>query len=136
MLSHFVYTCQATPLQISQCMLILIVFIMQVSTNGLVSFEGFFDLPNACPFPCADVPVIAPIWINLNFENNGLLYYRVSHDTATLNQVVDRIAQVNPGLHDYQPTLAVIVTWFEASPVFAPVSILWTTKNIRSYNVV
>ena len=103
-----------------------LVFNMQVSTNGFVSFEGVFDLADACPLPCADVPLIAPIWINLNFETDGLLYYRVSQKAATLNQVVDRIAQVNPGLCDYQPTLALIVTWFEASPVFSPVSIRYS----------
>lgn len=86
-----------------------------------MSFEESFDQSTGCLLPCADVPIIAPIWIDLDFASNGLLYYRSSQDPATLKQVADMIAQENPGLSDYQPTLAVIVTWFEASPVFSPV---------------
>ena len=89
-----------------------------------MSFDGPFDMPNACSFlPCADVPVIAPIWIDLDFLNFGLLYYRVSQDSATLERVRDMIVQQNPAtLSAYQPTLAVIVTWSEARPDFSMVS--------------
>ncbi len=86
-----------------------------------MSFEEPFDQSTGCLLPCADVPVIAPIWIDLDFKSNGLLYYRVSQDPATLQQVASMIAQENPRLSGYQPTLAVIVTWFEASPVFSSV---------------
>ena len=89
-----------------------------------MSFDGPFNMEDACPFlPCStDVPVIAPIWIDLDFRRFGLLYYRVSQDSATLERVRDMIVQQNPAtLSAYQPTLAVIVTWFEARPGFTTV---------------
>ena len=89
-----------------------------------MSFDRAFNMEDSCGFfPCADVPVIAPIWMDLDFLNFGLLYYRVSQDSATLERVRDMIVQQNPAtLSAYQPTLAVIVTWSEAQPGFAPVS--------------
>ena len=86
-----------------------------------MSFEESYPESDGCPFPCADVPIIAPLWIDFDFESAGLLYYRVTQDPSTLKQVADMIAQENPGLCDYQPRLAVIVTWFEATPIFFPV---------------
>ena len=89
-----------------------------------MSFRGPFSSDDSCSFfPCADVPVIAPILIDLDFRSFGLLYYRVSQDSATLERVRDMIVQQNPTiLSAYQPTLAVIVTWSEAQPPFAMVS--------------
>lgn len=57
---------------------------------------------------------MAPAWTDWTFLHTGSLYYRATEDRATLDQVVEMITDVNPGLGDYQPTLAVIVTWFEA----------------------
>ena len=67
-----------------------------------------------CDLPCTFVPVIAPAWADWTFKDNGTIYYRVAQDQVTLNQVVGMITDVNPELSDYLPTLAVIVTWFEA----------------------
>ena len=61
-----------------------------------------------------DDAVIAPAWTNWTFEDSGTIYYRVAQDQVTLDQVVGMITEVNPELSDYLPTLAVIVTWFEA----------------------
>ena len=87
---------------------------MQVSTNGLLSFNGTFSAVMPCDLPCTPVPVIAPAWADWTFENNGTLYYGVAQDQVTLDQVVGMITAVNPELSDYMPTLALIVTWFEA----------------------
>ena len=59
--------------------------------------------------------MIAPLWTDLDFRSRGLIYYRTSQDPDVLNQVVDMIAAMDPGLSDYQPTLAVVVTWFDAT---------------------
>ena len=68
------------------------------------------------------MPLIAPVWIDLLFSDYGLLYYRVSQDPDTLERVKGMITEVNPMLSGYQPTLAVIVTWFDATPLFRQVS--------------
>ncbi len=85
-----------------------------MSTNGLLSFEAPFTEHRVCTLPCTTVPIIAPIWVDLIFTRSGFIYYRTTQDSAVLNKVAEMIAGVNPGLSDYQPTLAIIVTWFEA----------------------
>ena len=46
------------------------------------------------------------------------MFYRTSQDPVILSQIADAIADVNPALSDYQPTQAVVVTWFEARSHF------------------
>lgn len=75
------------------------------------------------PLPCAHVPLIAPIWTDLDFRARGAMFYRTSQDPAILNQIARSIAEVNPVLSDYRPTQAVIVTWFEALSHYDDVSI-------------
>ena len=57
--------------------------------------------------------MIAPLWVDFQFAVSGAIYSRVTYDPDTLNQVVEMITDLNPALSDYQPALAVIVTWFE-----------------------
>jgi hypothetical protein len=60
------------------------------------------------------LPLIAPLWSDFDFSTSGFIYYRQANDSETLNRVQRMITDVNPGLSAYQPTLAVVVTWFEA----------------------
>ena len=90
--------------------------VWQVSTNGLLSFEGPYQSFEPCHFPCTPEPVITPLWTDLDFSSRGLIYYRASQDPDILTQVVDMITAVNPGLSEYQPKLALVVTWFDATP--------------------
>ena len=59
-------------------------------------------------------PMIAALWANFMFDMTGAVYYRVSNDPDTLNQVVSMITDLNPKLTGYSPTMAVIVTWFRS----------------------
>ena len=82
---------------------------------------------------------LAPIWMDLDFLNYGLLYYRVSQDSATLERVRDMIVQQNPTtLSAYQPTLAVIATWSEAQPVthFSFSAVSYTTKKFSTTAII
>ena len=63
------------------------------------------------------VPTIAPLWADFDFSDVGTIYYRVvteSKDPATLEEAKNMVTNFNEDLSDYRPTLAVIVTWFEA----------------------
>lgn len=60
--------------------------------------------------------MIAPFWVDFTFRTSGAVYSRATNDQATLDQVAGMIANLNPGFSDYQPTLAVVITWFEARP--------------------
>ena len=74
--------------------------------------------------------MIAPLWADYDLRVTGAVYSRVTNDSDTLNQVVEMLADMNPALSDYQPTLAVVVTWFEprlhgelSSPSGPPVAV-------------
>ena len=73
--------------------------------------------PTSFPRSTMVVPLLAPLWEDLHFLKSGFVYYRQANDTETLARVRSMIADVNPGLSEFQPTLAVIVTWFEAKRV-------------------
>ena len=87
-------------------------FSQQVSTNGLISFINEFSsyipepLSNFFPFP-----IIAPLWMDLNPVDAGLVYYRTTMNASILERVVEMITDINSNYSDYRPSLAVIVTW-------------------------
>ena len=59
-------------------------------------------------------PMIAPLWADFNFRDQGTIYYRVTNDSKTLSEIVERIARHNSNYAEYVPTEAVIVTWFQS----------------------
>ena len=86
---------------------------LQVSTNGLVSFQSPFSSFNPSSF--SPVPVIAPLWADFDFTVTGTVYYRVSTDEATLARVSRMINDSNPDFHEFIPSLCAVVTWSEAT---------------------
>ena len=91
-------------------------FVVQVSTNGFLSFER--PEPYSSPdVSTLSIPIIAPLWVDLDFSSGGTIYYRITNDSSTLNLIVERIRDGNEELRDYTPTQAVVVTWFK-SPAF------------------
>lgn len=67
--------------------------------------DGVRSLPNQ--------PAILPLWANFNVNTSSLVYYRISKDAVTLQEVARMIYNVNIEFVLFQPTLAVIVTWFQ-----------------------
>ena len=88
-------------------MTVRITIIMQVSTNGVVSFGATFTDSFSRPFPLSTSDVlIAPFW-DLLLIQNGL--FRLSDDQTLLNKVGSTI---NDTLEfDFSPTMLFIVTW-------------------------
>ncbi len=89
-----------------------------MSTNGLLSFNEEFSSHIVMPFPRSSaplLPLIAPLWSDFNFRETGTLYYRVTDDNKILNRISREIAILNSDFTSYQPTQAVIVTWFRAT---------------------
>ena len=87
--------------------------IMQVSTNGVVTFGSEFT--NAYyprPFPLRRTymyKLIAPFWDNSNVRNGGQVLFRLSDNQTLLNQVGSTI---NDTLEfDFTPTMIFIATW-------------------------
>lgn len=101
---------------------------MQVSTNGFVSF-AMPDFQHITQFPSSGFPLIVPLSANFDFRQTGSVYYRVISESCTLMPVVaDEIRRLNPDLAaNFQPTMCVIVTWFEASRFSAMYQLVRTT---------
>ena len=58
--------------------------------------------------------MIAPLWGDFNFREEGAIYYRVTSNSDILNNIAERLAMHNSNYTDYVPTEAVIVTWFQS----------------------
>ena len=93
-------------------MTVRIIIIMQVKTNGVVSFGAsstYFSRP--LPLSSSDI-LIAPFWDDSNFVNafiGGQVLFRLSDNQTLLNQVGSII---NDSLeYDFTPTMLFIVTW-------------------------
>ena len=86
-----------------------------MSTNGLISFRNPFSSLSPEPFTQSftqfDDPIIAPLWGNFyNFFGSNV-FSRVTNSQETLEMVATQLRTVNQDFTDYNPTLAVIVTW-------------------------
>ena len=62
--------------------------------------------------------MVAPLWADFNFREEGALYYRVTNDSNTLNAISERIAKQNSNYAAFEPAEAVIVTWFQSSILY------------------
>ena len=61
------------------------------------------------------IPLVIPLWANFRPLT---ISYRVTEDTHTLQQVTEMIADRNPELSSYQPSLAVVITVVDAELSF------------------
>ena len=98
-------------------------FSPQITSNGVFSFEEvnvtqlqFLQSESSntlTPSQSSTTPLIATLWTLTPSEqdNNRTLYARVAQDNTTLGLVRDMIAAENTALSDYQPTVAIVVTW-------------------------
>ena len=88
-----------------------------MSTKGLISFRNPFSSNDPETFTQSftqfDDPIIAPLWGDFfNFEGSGSnMFSRVTNSQETLEMVATQLRTVNQNFTDYNPTLAVIVTW-------------------------
>ena len=88
-----------------------------MSTNGLISFRNPFSSFSPEPFTQSfaqfNDPIIAPLWGDFtNFEVSGSnVFSRVTNSQETLEMVATQLRTVNQDFTDYNPSLAVIVTW-------------------------
>ena len=62
-------------------------------------------------------PIIAPFWTDLIPEASvGSIYYRTTNDKLILDRIVNITTGFNQNFSNYQPSLAIIVTWEDVSP--------------------
>lgn len=90
---------------------------MQISTNGLISFQKSFTSPaveNVRPFIQLDdfnQTIIAPFWVNFEPSPQGFIHYRISNSTVDLAYVKNLITDTNPDFCGFEPSSVIVVTW-------------------------
>lgn len=116
--------------------------IMKVSNNGYICFGYCPKNQRVSLLPTSSVPLVAALWEDFDFRNSafrssGTVFYRTSNDSLLLKAMAARIAQENPDLRDFRPSLSVIVTWFEAflfSGMFSDTRVSLTTEGQQASN--
>ena len=104
-------------------MTVRITIIMQVSTNGVVSFGATFTNYGSRLFPLSTSDIlIAPFWDYFNVENGGQVLFRLSDDQALLNKVGSIIKYTLE--FDFTPTMLFIVTWSGIPAFFGSLNIV------------
>ena len=96
----------------------------QIAKSGLISStDKLSELSRLSGLPSDSdplIPLIVPMKANLRpFTIN----YRVTQDPETLQQVAGMIADRNPNLSEFNPSLAVVVTVEDAVVRFTDVSV-------------
>ncbi len=73
----------------------LVAYLIQVNTNGVISFAK--AVPSYTPrgFPRAD-PVVAPFWGDVDIRRHGNVYYRESNDSDLAQRVSDDVRRAFP----------------------------------------
>lgn len=83
---------------------------MQIIGNGVISFRWFLASSQLQNFPRADYPII-PVVAPFISQDDGILFRRNTSDPLTLSWVKQQILSQNPDLSDYEPLVALVVTW-------------------------
>lgn len=109
---------------------------LQVSTNGLISFRRPFSSYSPEPFNSNflqfDDPIIAPLWGDFtNFEGSNM-FTRATNSPETLIMVVAQLTTVNQNFTSYNPTIAVVVTWDSIREFSSRSSVVcqWLSRNL------
>ena len=92
-------------------------FLLQVSTNGVISFGIPFTRAGPQNFPLPRPPLVAPFYHDINLVRGGTIYYRQTTDDDLLETVRRRIMELSD-LRDFKPSLLFIVTWQQVAPFF------------------
>ena len=89
----------------------LINLLMQVNTNGILSFRSTFTTSFIRTFPFFSPPLIAPYWDNFDLSRGGNLFYRQTSNTTLLQRVQDLLQESLPSASSFFPTTLFIATW-------------------------
>jgi len=92
---------------------------LQVSTNGLISFQSPYSshIPNQFTSTFGNIVIVAPFWADFNPSANGAVFYRTTSEELVLNQAAEMITSIDKNFSSYHPTLAIVATWYRV-PLF------------------
>ena len=105
---HYPHTCLCICIHSSVAML-------QVNTNGVISFGSSFTSPSSSGSNFNDArsdPIIAPFWDDVNIINGGTIYYRQEFDPLIRDLVNQEINSIFPAeFPPFQASLVFVATW-------------------------
>ena len=87
------------------------IYIIQVNTNGILSFRFQFLSWTPRRFPFFGSPLIAPFWDDVNINRFGNIFYRQSFDDTLLQRARDQIRESFSSSGNFTPTVLLIATW-------------------------
>lgn len=102
-----------TKMMIFHAIIIVQMAVLQVNTNGVVSFgepeDGFISEP----FPIDGTALLTPFWGDVDTRGleSGTICYLLTSDPALLSRARDDVLAVSPTYTFFNPTQLLIATW-------------------------
>ena len=86
---------------------------LQVNTNGVVSFGAAVTDYTADPFPLTGSPMLTPYWGDVDTRGDGAgeIRYLQSNDPTLLSVARNDVLEVYPSFTFFNPTSLLIATW-------------------------
>ena len=108
--------------------ILLLIFCLQVNTDGIISFDGGSDDVNLGPFDGGYArPVVAPLSCDIStLRNRGRVYYRSTTDNATLQRATSDVSNGT----DFVATFVIIATWFNVTH-----AIPWNNPDVSKLRI-
>ena len=86
--------------------------VVQVNTNGVISFSPYFDDSTPHLFPLSGTDkIIAPYWADVDATGTGDIYYRKTTDNNLLARATKQIRIAFPNVHVASAEYLLIATW-------------------------
>jgi len=91
-------------------------FLIQVNTNGVISFIVQVSQYTPDSFPLGNNRrLVAPFWADVNTRVAGEVFYRETSDPALLQQATEDIRSSFVEHREFKATWLLIVTWYEVA---------------------
>jgi len=85
---------------------------LQVSANGVISFNDPFTSVIPSPFPLSsDTELIAPYWAHSDITSAGTVFYRETNDSDVLFRASNDVNLFFPDVSNFSATTVFIATW-------------------------
>ena len=93
-----------------------IICILQINTNGVISFIA--PVPTFTPeeFPISNRFLVAPFWADVDTRGTGEIYFKETFNSTLLTKarnVIRRATHQAAGLSRFRPRWLLIATWYQ-----------------------
>ena len=92
----------------------ILFIIIQVNTDGLISFGQPVPQNNSYPFPLSGdtgLQFIAPFFADVDTRGTGVVWCRETRNTTVLNRAGEEIRKTFTNHFSFQPEFVIIATW-------------------------